>query len=86
MPFIGLIISWLTTHAVRLAVVGAFSMLLGVGIYMQGQNTAAAKCAAVSSDAFRKEVLSRNENREKIRKMPSSAIDRALDEFLRSAD
>lgn len=80
------IVSWLTGNAVRLSVIGALSMALGVGIYMKGQTSSAIKCAAANSEAIITEVRRHNEIREQIDKMPVSDVDRALDEFLRPSD
>lgn len=84
MPIISAIIGWFTAHAARLAIIGALSMLLGVGVYMKGQQSSAVKCASAQADIIVKEVGKHNEIHEKVEKMSCADVDAALDSMLRS--
>jgi ADP-ribosylglycohydrolase len=84
--FLAPIASWFTAHAVRLAVVGAISMALGVGIYMKGQQNSAIKCATANSEIIVEEIRRNDEIDEMVDKMRLSDVDRALDEFMRPND
>lgn len=86
MPILASIIEWFSAHALRLAIIGAFSMALGVVIYIKGQQSSAIQCAAANSKALVEEIGKHNENHEKIAKMSLSDVDNALDEFLRPSD
>lgn len=86
LPLFASAVEWFSSHAIRLAVIGALSMALGVGIYMRGQESAAIKCASSNAEVIVKEVEKHNENHEAIQKMPISELDSALDEFVRPDD
>lgn len=86
MPVIAAIISWFTTNAIRLSVIGALSMLLGIGIYMRGQDSSALKCASANSEALVKERKSNEQIHRKVMRMSGADVDLALDKFLRPDD
>lgn len=86
MPIIADIIAWLTTHAGRLAIIGALSMLLGVAIYSSGASNSAAKCASNSAENLANDIGNKDKNHEKVMRMPRDAVDSGLDKFLRSPD
>lgn len=76
--FITAAIEWLTTHAVRLAIIGALSMTLGVGIYMRGQQSSAIKCASSNAEVLVKELEKDKKSHEEVSKIPSSELDSVL--------
>lgn len=86
MPIMAAIISWFTANAARLAIIGAFSMLLGIGIYMRGQENSALKCASSSSLALIQERKKDGKTHEKVMRMSGGDVDIALDEFVRPDD
>lgn len=86
MPILANIIAWLTMNAARLAIIGALSMLLGIGIYMKGAENTAAKCAANSAEALANDTNTRSEIHEHVMRMRGDDVDRALNDFLRPAD